>query len=307
MEATQIAIPGDESHRTNGVSKDHSVAWKDERRETHSTKYHHDQEEESDTLDSYPVINQLSKSLSNIPSTFMDYRKRLKHDDLSMLPPDRVDPRPRRTSSGSRPDRSPSATRMEQALADAKASTKENLVNCYRKLLENLGEDVTRQGLLKTPERAASAMLFFTKGYEEKLSDVVNGALFDDRNDGMVIVKDIEMFSLCEHHMVPFFGKVSIGYLPDQKVIGISKLARIVEIYSRRLQVQERLTKEIALALTEAIHPTGVGVVIEATHMCMVMRGVQKIQSKTITSTMLGEFRDNPKSRQEFLALVRSH
>ncbi|XP_008298063.1 GTP cyclohydrolase 1 [Stegastes partitus] len=181
-----------------------------------------------------------------------------------------------------------------------------SLAAAYTTILRGLGEDPQRQGLLKTPWRAATAMQFFTKGYQEKIIDVLNDAIFDEDHDEMVIVKDIDMFSMCEHHLVPIFGRVHIGYLPNKRVLGLSKLARIVEIYSRRLQVQERLTKQIAVAITEALQPTGVGVVIEATHMCMVMRGVQKMNSKTVTSTMLGVFREDPKTRDEFLTLIRS-
>ncbi|XP_057692386.1 GTP cyclohydrolase 1 isoform X2 [Corythoichthys intestinalis] len=181
-----------------------------------------------------------------------------------------------------------------------------SLAEAYTTILRGLGEDPQRQGLLKTPWRAATAMQFFTKGYQETIIDVLNDAIFDEDHDEMVIVKDIDVFSMCEHHLVPIIGRVHIGYLPNKRVLGLSKLARIVEIYSRRLQVQERLTKQIAVAVTEALKPTGVGVVIEATHMCMVMRGVQKMNSKTITSTMLGVFREDPKTRDEFLTLVRS-
>nr|XP_060473286.1 GTP cyclohydrolase 1 isoform X10 [Panthera onca] len=148
-------------------------------------------------------------------------------------------------------------------------------------------------------------MLISAKFYKSCL-DVLNDAIFDEDHDEMVIVKDIDMFSMCEHHLVPFVGKVHIGYLPNKQVLGLSKLARIVEIYSRRLQVQERLTKQIAVAITEALRPAGVGVVVEATHMCMVMRGVQKMNSKTVTSTMLGVFREDPKTREEFLTLIKS-
>ncbi|VEL43254.1 unnamed protein product [Protopolystoma xenopodis] len=179
-----------------------------------------------------------------------------------------------------------------------------DLVDAYRQILVGLGENTQRQGLLKTPERAAKAMLYFTKGYEERICDLLNGAIFDEDHDEMVVVKDIEMFSMCEHHLVPFVGRVSIGYLPDKRVLGLSKLARIVEVYSRRLQVQERLTKQIAVALADAVQPKGVGVVIEATHMCMVMRGVQKINAATVTSTMLGHFKEERTVRDEFLALI---
>ncbi|KAH1003767.1 GTP cyclohydrolase 1 [Dendroctonus ponderosae] len=191
---------------------------------------------------------------------------------------------------------------------DHKPPTREAMLpemsRSYRLLLGSLGENPDRQGLLKTPERAAKAMLFFTKGYDQNLEEVLNDAIFDEDHDEMVVVKDIEMFSMCEHHLVPFYGKVSIGYLPSGKVLGLSKLARIVEIYSRRLQVQERLTKQIAVAVLKAVQPNGVAVIIEGTHMCMVMRGVQKINSKTVTSTMLGVFRDDQRTREEFLKLA---
>jgi len=192
---------------------------------------------------------------------------------------------------------------------DKKGKTREDILPAmaaqYRNLLKQLGEDPDREGLLDTPMRAAKAMQYFTGGYNQTVTQVVKNAVFNEATDEMVVVKDIDMFSLCEHHLVPFMGKVSIGYLPRGKVLGLSKLARIVEVFSRRLQVQERLTREIAEAVWEAVTPAGVGVVVEACHMCMIMRGVQKINSMTVTSSMLGVFRDDPKTRSEFLSLVR--
>ncbi|CAE7154253.1 unnamed protein product, partial [Rhizoctonia solani] len=189
---------------------------------------------------------------------------------------------------------------------EQKAERIEKLSGAVRTLLECIGEDPGREGLLRTPDRYAKALLWMTKGYEEKLSEVINNAVFAEDHDEMVIVRDIDVFSLCEHHMVPFTGKISIGYIPNSLVLGLSKLARIAETFSRRLQVQERLTRQVALAVEEAIKPKGVAVVMEATHLCMAMRGVQKPGATTVTSTMLGCFRTRTKTREEFLTLVRS-
>ncbi|KAI4282929.1 MAG: hypothetical protein L6R38_002548 [Xanthoria sp. 2 TBL-2021] len=171
-------------------------------------------------------------------------------------------------------------------------------------ILECLGEDPEREGLRGTPKRYAEAMLFFTKGYEENVRDLVNGAVFHEDHDELVIVKDIEVFSLCEHHMVPFTGKMHIGYIPNRRVLGLSKLGRLAEMFSRRLQVQERLTKQVALAIAEVLKPQGVAVVMESSHLCMVMRGVQKTSATTTTSCMLGCMRSSAKTREEFLSLL---
>jgi GTP cyclohydrolase I len=174
----------------------------------------------------------------------------------------------------------------------------------YREILSRLGEDTSRQGLLDTPSRVEKSMAFLTKGYGENPSEILRGALFDEDYDEMVIVKDIEIFSLCEHHMLPFFGKVHVAYIPKGKVIGLSKIPRLVEVFARRLQVQERLTRQIADAIQNAIQPLGVGVVIEARHLCMMMRGIEKQHSSTVTSAMVGCFRQK-ETRLEFLSLLR--
>jgi len=174
----------------------------------------------------------------------------------------------------------------------------------YRELLTRFGEDPTRDGLIDTPKRVEKAMSFLTKGYEEDPLQILRGALFDVDYDEMVLVKDIEMFSLCEHHMLPFFGRVHVAYVPNGKVTGLSKIPRLIEVFARRLQVQERMTREIADAIQDAINPQGVGVVIEARHMCMMMRGIEKQCSSTVTSAMVGCFRER-ETRSEFLSLVR--
>jgi GTP cyclohydrolase I len=175
----------------------------------------------------------------------------------------------------------------------------------YTELITRLGEDPERDGLLKTPSRTAQAMTFLTKGYREDAEKILRGALFDVDYDEMVIVRDIEVFSLCEHHMLPFFGKVHVAYIPKGKVIGLSKIPRLVEVFARRLQVQERLTRQVADAIQDAIEPQGVGVVIEARHLCMMMRGVEKQHSSTVTSAMVGVFQQQ-NTRAEFLSLVQS-
>ncbi|KAK3373172.1 hypothetical protein B0T24DRAFT_527047 [Lasiosphaeria ovina] len=201
-----------------------------------------------------------------------------------------------RPSRGTRERLEESDAQKEERLARMKGAV--------RTLLECVGEDPDREGLLATPERYAKAMLFFTKGYQENVRDIVNGAIFQEGHNEMVIVKDIEVFSMCEHHLVPFTGKMHIGYIPANAVIGISKLPRIAELFARRLQIQERLTKEVANAIMDVLQPQGVAVVMESSHLCMVMRGVEKTSSSTITSCVLGCFERKEKTRNEFLSLI---
>ena len=174
----------------------------------------------------------------------------------------------------------------------------------YEKIIADLGEDTTREGLVNTPLRAEKAMKYLTSGYSRNVKEIVNGALFGSENDDMVVVKEIEFYSLCEHHLLPFFGKMHVGYLPDKKIIGLSKIPRIIDAFARRLQVQERITQQVAETLMEILEPRGVAVVSEAQHFCMMMRGVEKQCSSTIASAMLGEFRNNKASKDEFLALI---
>ncbi|KAH7931356.1 GTP cyclohydrolase I [Leucogyrophana mollusca] len=191
------------------------------------------------------------------------------------------------------------------ATPEERSAREKLMTSAVRTILECIGEDPDREGLLKTPERYAQALMWMTRGYEERLADVINDAVFAEDHDEMVLVRDIDISSLCEHHLVPFTGKVAIAYIPNKLVLGLSKLARIAETFSRRLQVQERLTKQIAIAVQEAIKPRGVAVVMEATHMCMTMRGVQKPGAITVTSCMLGCFRTQQKTREEFLTLMK--
>jgi GTP cyclohydrolase I len=194
---------------------------------------------------------------------------------------------------------------MDKKRAASVATQEGEIAELMHRVLEKLGEDPAREGLARTPLRAEKALQFLTSGYRMDLNRIVNGALFDVEYDEMVIVRDIEFFSLCEHHLLPFYGKAHVAYLPGRKVIGLSKIPRIVDMFARRLQVQERMTQQIADTISEVLEPRGVGVIIEARHFCMMMRGVEKQHSGTVTSSMLGAFRELKETRDEFLALCR--
>jgi GTP cyclohydrolase I len=195
----------------------------------------------------------------------------------------------------------------EIMLHDSKVELpQESIADLVRKMIALVGEDPNREGLRKTPERFEKAFKFLTSGYHQNLDSVMNGATFSVAYDEMVVVKDIEFFSLCEHHLLPFFGKAHVAYLPNKRVLGLSKIARLVNMFARRLQIQERMTSQIAQAIEEKISPEGVGVIIEARHLCMQMRGVEKQHGQAVTSAMLGSFRHNKQTRDEFLSLVRN-
>ena len=193
--------------------------------------------------------------------------------------------------------------RVEGGQADLASVSFEDLV---AEMIRRLGDDPTREGMVRTPERVRESLQFLTQGYRQTAADAVSDALFEERHKNMVLVKDIEIYSMCEHHLLPFFGKVHVAYIPDGRIMGLSKTARIVEVFSRRFQVQERLTEQIAQAIWDTIHPLGAAVVMEAYHLCMMMRGVEKQNSKTITSAMRGTFLKDPRTRDEFLRLVTS-
>jgi len=185
-------------------------------------------------------------------------------------------------------------------------ASSDSLAAPVRAMLLALGEDPGRDGLVRTPERVDAALRWLTRGYHQNARDVVGDAVFEEAHDSMILVRDIELYSLCEHHMLPFFGRAHVAYIPDGRIVGLSKLARVVDVFARRLQVQERLTDQIADALMEILAPQGVGVVIEAAHFCMMMRGVEKQNSRTVTSALRGAFRDDPRTREEFMRLAHT-
>ena len=238
--------------------------------------------------------------MTTASSTDSNGSNSLSTDSMKLLQtPDNNSPR-----IPTRPDRN-SSHGQESSVPVPSEVGQEEMIEAVRTLLLGVGEDPEREGLLKTPKRVAEALRFLTSGYTQSLEELLNGAIFDEGHNEMVLVRDISVFSMCEHHMLPFMGRVHVAYIPNQKVVGLSKLARIVEMYSRRLQVQERLTRQVAEAVQTILEPQGVAVVMEASHMCMTMRGVQKPGAWTVTSAMLGVFQDEQKTREEFLNLIR--
>ena len=199
-----------------------------------------------------------------------------------------------------------SSTRASRVRRDEDAEVTREFENLVRREIELIGEDPDREGLVRTPARVAKSLRFLTQGYDTSAEEVVGKGVFKEEHDNMIMVRDIELYSLCEHHLLPFFGKAHVAYIPNGKIVGLSKIPRIVDVYARRLQVQERLTEEIADGLCRVVNPSGVGVVIEAFHLCMMMRGVEKQNSKTITSALRGAFREDPKTRDEFLRLAHN-
>ncbi len=211
--------------------------------------------------------------------------------------------------SNTKADRSVALAAADKSLRDATRSSEvehPEFAGDIRHILTALGEDPERDGLRKTPERVEASLRWLTQGYSLSVEDAIGDAVFEESHDGMILVRDIELYSMCEHHMLPFFGRAHVAYIPDGRIVGLSKVARVVDVFARRLQVQERLTDQIADAITDVLRPIGVGVVIEAAHFCMMMRGVEKQNSRTVTSALRGAFRDDPKTRDEFLRLAHS-
>jgi GTP cyclohydrolase I len=209
-------------------------------------------------------------------------------------------------TTASKPVRVVSESDAYEAMLPGRENCRQELETLVRRQLEIIGEDPERHGLIRTPDRVARSILWLTRGYQMTVEEAVGEGVFDEEHRSMVMVRDIELYSMCEHHMLPFFGKAHIAYIPNGRILGLSKLLRILEVFARRLQVQERLTEQVAGAIEDVIQPTGVGVVIEAEHMCMMMRGVEKQNSRTITSALRGSFRDDAKTRDEFLRLAHA-
>ncbi|KAI6354379.1 GTP cyclohydrolase 1 [Pyricularia grisea] len=283
---------------------------------TKRSRKHRDDEPVAGATEHTKKKHKKRKSDHGVNGVIKTAHRRLSLSNAARDPRDEPPPKPKKKPEA--PTRSPSPVIDFDGLSRPSVGTRERLEEtpeqaaerlermrgAVRTLLECVGEDPDRQGLLATPDRYAKALLFLTKGYQENIKDIVNNAIFHEGHNEMVIVKDIEIFSMCEHHLVPFTGKMHIGYIPANSVIGLSKLPRIAELFARRLQIQERLTKEVANAIFEVLKPQGVAVVMESSHLCMVTRGVQKTTATTITSCVLGCFEGRERTRNEFLSLI---